>query len=139
MQSPIGQTHRDFVAEQREKDPEFAAEYEQMRALVEHEVALEALAERAEEELAHALAALRQSRHMSQRDLAEVCRIKQPMIARLERGKQSPAFPTLVKLAAALYAVVVISEEGVAVQPAEAAQPGKQQPTPTPRDRAVSG
>jgi transcriptional regulator with XRE-family HTH domain len=103
MHSPIGKTHRQYVAEQREQDPEFAAAYDEARI---------------ETDLALALAEVRELRNMSQRDLADTTGIKQPMINRLERAAQSPTVPTLFKLVRALGATVQIDPSGVTVRPA---------------------
>jgi ribosome-binding protein aMBF1 (putative translation factor) len=71
---------RQYVHEQIEKDPAFAKQLEQARAEVR---------------LAVALAQLREQRGMSQRDLARETGIKQPQIARLEKGGQLPTLDTL--------------------------------------------
>ena len=103
MHSPIGKTHRQYVAEQREQDPEFAAAYDEARI---------------EADLALALTDMRELRNMSQRDLADATGIKQPMINRLERAAQSPTVPTLFRLVRALGATVRIDPSGVTVRPA---------------------
>ena len=54
---------------------------------------------------------LREERGWSQRDLAKKTGIKQPQIARLEKGGQMPTIETLWKLADALNAKVVIGPE----------------------------
>lgn len=49
---------------------------------------------------------------ISQRDLAEATGIRQPMIARLERGGQTPTVTTLLKLTHALRATVELGPDG---------------------------
>jgi len=87
---------KEHLAEQM-KDPEFAEAYEAFGK---------------ELRLAIALAQAREARNMTQRDLAALTGIKQPMIARIEKG-QSPSLTTLAKIAAALNASVNISPTGV--------------------------
>jgi ribosome-binding protein aMBF1 (putative translation factor) len=62
---------RQYVRERSKNDPEFVAELTKARAEVQ---------------LAVAVARLRETRGMSQRDLARATGIKQPQIARLETG-----------------------------------------------------
>lgn len=101
----IGKPHRQYVAEQIERDPAFAAAYE--------EAGLEA-------RLALALADLRERRGMSQRELASMTGMKQPMIARLERGGQIPTVTTLLKLLHALNATAELGADGqISLQPRE--------------------
>ena len=78
---------RQYVRERSERDPEFAAHLRQARAEVQ---------------LAVAIAQLRERRGMSQRDLARMTGIKQPQIARLEKGEQLPTLDTLGRLLSAL-------------------------------------
>ncbi|MCK9455905.1 MAG: helix-turn-helix domain-containing protein [Candidatus Ozemobacteraceae bacterium] len=40
----------------------------------------------------------RQSKNLSQQKLGEISRIKQPIIARLEKGRTNPQLETLIKL-----------------------------------------
>ncbi len=61
--------------------------------------------------LAISLAEARESRHMTQRELAELSGIKQPMLARIERG-QMPNLVTIAKIAAALNAAFTINPDG---------------------------
>lgn len=51
---------------------------------------------------ARVLIALRQQLQMTQRELAAKAGIKQPQLARLESGKQSPRLETLVEIAASV-------------------------------------
>lgn len=86
-------SHRQYVREQTKRDAHFAKDIEEARAEVR---------------LAVMLARLREKRGLSQRDLARVTGIKQPQIARLEKGIQLPTIETLWRLADALGAEVVI-------------------------------
>lgn len=78
---------RQYVRERSEKNHEFAAHLRQARAEVQ---------------LAVAVAQLRERRGMTQRDLARATGIKQPQIARLEKGEQLPTLDTLGRLLSAL-------------------------------------
>jgi len=78
---------RQYVRERSERDPEFASELTKARAEVR---------------LAVAVARLRERRGMTQRDLAMATGIKQPQIARLEKGEQLPTLDTLGRLLSAL-------------------------------------
>jgi transcriptional regulator with XRE-family HTH domain len=71
------------------------------------------------EELAHAregtrlglaLTELREERGLTQREVSERTGIKQPMLARIERG-QMPTLPTLRRIAQALNARVIIAPD----------------------------
>jgi DNA-binding XRE family transcriptional regulator len=84
-----------FLDEQAQ-DPDWAGGYEAVKV----EVAM-----------GIAIAKAREARHLTQRDLAAITGIKQPQLARIERG-QAPKLATLVKIAAALNAAVSISPEG---------------------------
>lgn len=86
-------SHRQYVEEQTKRDPRFTKELEEARAEVR---------------LAVMLAHLREERGLSQRDLAKITGIKQPQIARIEKGGQMPTIETLWRLADALNAQVVI-------------------------------
>lgn len=55
--------------------------------------------------------ALAEARGMTQKQLSDVTKIKQPMLSRYERG-QIPAVPTLQKIAAALNAQITIKSDG---------------------------
>ena len=66
--------HRQFVQEQIEKSPEFAAEYSKVQL---------------EKSFAVALAMLREERGITQQQLADAAGLRQPMLARYENG-QSP-------------------------------------------------
>jgi DNA-binding XRE family transcriptional regulator len=85
----------DFVSKQMQ-NPEFAAAYS---------------AARAEFNLGLALARAREERRFTQRELAERSGVKQPMIARIEKG-QMPNVWTLAKIAMALNAAVTITPDG---------------------------
>jgi len=94
---------RQYVHEQIDKDSGFAAHLEQARAEVR---------------VAVAVAQLREQRGMSQRDLARQTGIKQPQIARLEKGDQLPTLDTLWRLLDALDARIELSPHGrVTVHP----------------------
>lgn len=85
--------HRQYVKEQIKPDPRFARELEEARAEVR---------------LAVMLVQFREKRGWSQRDLARITGIKQPQIARIEKGGQLPTLETLWRLADALQAKVII-------------------------------
>lgn len=80
-------THRQYIDEQIQKRPKFAADL----AEADREVAI-----------AVGLAKLREHRGFSQTTLATLTGMKQPQIARLESGAYLPAFGTLRKLLGAL-------------------------------------
>ena len=88
--------HRRYVREQIKRDPRFAQELASARAEVR---------------LALMIVRLREERGWSQRDLAKKTGIKQPQIARLEKGGQMPTIETLWRLADALNAKIVIGPE----------------------------
>src|SRR5437588_13049193 len=94
-------SHRQFVQEQIQADPEFAGLLEETR----REVAF-----------AIELARLRERRKMTQQALAEATGIKQPMLARYERG-QIPTVPTLQRLAQAMDAEVRITGSAIRFVP----------------------
>jgi len=85
--------HRQYVKEQIRRDPRFTKDLTEARA---------------EMRLAVMIARLREERGWSQRDLARITGIKQPQIARIEKGRQMPTLDTLWCLADALNARVVI-------------------------------
>ncbi len=85
--------HRQYVKDQIKRDPRFAKDLTEARAEVR---------------LAVMLTRLREQRGWSQRDLAKITGIKQPQIARIEKGGQIPTLETLWKLADAFNAQVVI-------------------------------
>ena len=72
-----------FIAAQRASDPEFAAEFDRLR-------------------LARRIRALRESRHLSQSELAVMVGTKQPNVARLESGRIVPRIDFLFRVARAL-------------------------------------
>ncbi len=103
MQKSIGKSHRQYVEERIERDPEFAAALEEVDA--DLDFALE-------------LVRQRERRGWTQRQLAEVSGIKQPMIARIERGSQSPRYSTIRKLLHALEATITLQPDGrVTIRP----------------------
>jgi DNA-binding XRE family transcriptional regulator len=83
--------HDEYVSSRREREPEFAASYDETSAAMA---------------LAMGLADLREHRNLSQRALAEKSGIKQPMINRIERGSQVPRTFTLLRLLAVLNGVL---------------------------------
>jgi ribosome-binding protein aMBF1 (putative translation factor) len=72
-----------FVAEQKEADPVFAAEFDRLR-------------------LARRIRTLRERRNVSQVELAAMIGTKQPNIARLESGRVTPRIDLLFRVARAL-------------------------------------
>ena len=88
--------HRQYVKEQIKRDPRLAKDLAEARAEVR---------------LAAMIARLREKRGWSQRDLAKITGIKQPQIARIEKGGQMPTLDTLWRLADALKAKVVIGPD----------------------------
>jgi len=94
---------RQYVHEQSKRDSEFATHLEQARSEVR---------------LAVAVAQLREQRGMSQRDLARETGIKQPQIARLEKGDHLPTLDTLWRLLSVLGARMELGPDGrVTVRP----------------------
>lgn len=79
-------TNDELIAEEM-VDPAFRAEWE--RTALARAVALRLVRYRAE-------------RDLSQRDLADLLDMKQPQVARLERGDINPTLNTLLRLAGAL-------------------------------------
>jgi transcriptional regulator with XRE-family HTH domain len=77
----------DEILQEELKDPEFRAEWE--RTALARAVALAVVRYRGD----HAL---------SQRDLAERLRMKQPQVARLELGEVNPSMETLMRVSAQL-------------------------------------
>ena len=91
---------RDFLQQQL-RDKDFAKEYHQTSQAVE---------------LGVEIAMRREQLGLTQQALAERTSIKQPMIARIEKG-QLPTLPTLQKIAQALDCVITISAKGVSITP----------------------
>ena len=89
---------RDFLNEQI-KDESFAKEYKE---------ASQAL------ELGIEIALRREELGLTQKELANRTAIKQPMIARIEKG-QIPTLPTLQKIAQALNSSITITGNKVAI------------------------
>ena len=83
---------RDYLNKQLE-DPEFAAEYEQLRP---------------EYEAIQAIIAARLACNMTQKELAEKTGIRQSNISRIESGTSSPTIDTLSRIAAGLGKKLVI-------------------------------
>ena len=94
---------RQYVRDRSKNDADFAAELTKARAEVQ---------------LAVAVAQLRERRGMSQRDLARATGMKQPQIARLEKGEQLPTLDTLGRLLGALGGRMEMGPDGmVSVHP----------------------
>lgn len=51
-----------------------------------------------EKELIRTLVSIREEKGLSQAELAKACKVKQPLIARLETGKHSPQVNSLLKI-----------------------------------------
>ena len=79
----LGRSLAEFVDEQRSKDPEFAAEWDQ-------------------HQLARRIRELRERRKLTQAQLASRARTTQSAIARLESGQVIPKIDLLQKIAVAL-------------------------------------
>jgi ribosome-binding protein aMBF1 (putative translation factor) len=82
-----------LLSEQLRGDPEFRAEWE--RTALGRAVALAVIRYRAAHEL-------------SQRDLAQRLRMKQPQVARLELGEVNPSIDTLMRIASNLQMTIRI-------------------------------
>ena len=94
-------SHRQFVQEQIETQPELAAEYKKAQIAARFAVAL---------------AMLRETQGLTQQQLAEATGLKQPMLARYENG-QIPTVPTLQRLAGALEVRVLIAPDAITFEP----------------------
>jgi len=81
------QTLEDFIREETAASPTFAVQLNEAEAAVD---------------LALALGRIRKHRKLTQRALADRTGIKQPQIARIERGSHVPSVTTLARLADAL-------------------------------------
>jgi len=102
---PLGKRYEEYRAARSEDD---AALQEELR-----EAAVQL-------ELGIALNQLRHVRGFSQRALAELTGIKQPMIVRIERGSQSPGIEIIVKIIRALNGVLQIGPDGcITARPVE--------------------
>ena len=86
-------SHQQYVAEKIAASPTFAEELAKAREGTR---------------LGLALTELREERGLTQREVSERTGIKQPMLARIERG-QMPTLPTLRRIAQALNARVIIA------------------------------
>jgi transcriptional regulator with XRE-family HTH domain len=80
-------TNDELIAEQLRTDPEFRAEWE--RTALARAVAATIIRYRSEHDL-------------SQRELADRLRMKQPQVARLELGEVNPSMETLMRVSAQL-------------------------------------
>ncbi len=95
-----------YVAEQNAASPTFASELARAREGTR---------------LGLVLTEMREARGLTQRELSEKTGIKQPMLARIERG-QMPTLPTLGRIAQALSArVVILPGEDVLIEAVETA------------------
>ena len=74
--------HRQYTDEQIKRDPRFARDLEEAKVQVRIVM----------------IARLREKRGLSQRDLAKIVGVKQPQIARLEKGDHLPTLETLLRL-----------------------------------------
>jgi transcriptional regulator with XRE-family HTH domain len=99
-------TFDQYLQESLTRHPELADVYEETRI---------------EEQLAQSLVRVREERRMTQRALAGASGVAQPVIARLERGTETPTIVTLQKLARALDAKVEISADGAKIHSARPA------------------
>lgn len=91
---------RDFLNEQL-KDKDFANEYKETTQALE---------------LGIEIALRREELGLTQKALAAKTSIKQPMIARIEKG-QIPTLPTLQKIAQALDSIITITGSKVSITP----------------------
>lgn len=91
---------RDFLSEQL-KDEGFAKEYKEANQALN---------------LGIEIALRREELGLTQQALATKTSIKQPMIARIEKG-QLPTLPTLQKIAQALDSVITINGNKVSISP----------------------
>ncbi len=104
-----------YVAEQIAASPTFAAELAKAREGTR---------------LGLALTKLREERGLTQREVSERTGIKQPMLARIERG-QMPTVPTLRRIAQALNARVIIAPDtAIVVEAIAETVPAKAVPKP---------
>lgn len=104
-----------YVAEQIAASPTFAAELAKAREGTR---------------LGLALTELREERSLTQREVSERTGIKQPMLARIERG-QMPTLPTLRRIAQALNARVIIAPDtAIIVEAIAETVPAKAVPKP---------
>lgn len=94
---PVGASYQEYRAREVERDPTLA------------EDARDASVELG---LGIALDHLRRQRGVTQRQLAEVSGIKQPMVARIERGSQSPGVAVLTRILSALNGFLTIGPDG---------------------------
>lgn len=95
---PLGKTFEEYRAEVFEYDPSLEGDLRKASAQLE---------------LGIALNRLREARGLSQRALAQLTGIKQPMIVRIERGSQSPGIETIAKILRALNGALEISPDGM--------------------------
>jgi len=90
----------EWLTEETERDPEFSDELRRAEATLRFGIEL---------------ARFREERGLTQRALAERAGIKQPQLARIERG-QIPTVPTLARLAGALNITFEVRPEGLGVR-----------------------
>jgi ribosome-binding protein aMBF1 (putative translation factor) len=94
-------TNDELIAEELRTDPEFRTEWE--RTALARSVAVAIVRYRAEQDL-------------SQRELAQRLGMKQPQVARLERGEVNPSIETLMRLAGELRIEFTIDIKPVAAK-----------------------
>ena len=110
-----------YVAEQIATSPTFAGELAKAREGTR---------------LGLALTELREQRGLTQRDVSERTGIKQPMLARIERG-QMPTLPTLRRITQALNARVIIAPDTAIVVEAISGEMAEPKRKSIKRDRAA--
>jgi transcriptional regulator with XRE-family HTH domain len=102
---PLGKTFDEYRVAVIEDDPTLAEDLR--RASVELELGI-------------ALQHLRWERGLSQRALADLSGMKQPTLARIERGSQPPGIGTLTRILGALNGVLSVMPDGrIIARPAE--------------------
>ncbi len=101
------QTLDDFLQEETQRDPAFAAALTE----VHHD-----------DQLGAELAMMRERQGLTQRELAERAGISQPMLNRIERGNQTPKISTLWKILRALQAYLHLDplRDEISVAPSNA-------------------
>ncbi|MCI0571304.1 MAG: helix-turn-helix domain-containing protein [Myxococcaceae bacterium] len=87
--SVLGSYLDDHITEQREKDLDFAAEFDRLS-------------------LARLVREARKSAHLSQEQLAVRAGLRQPHVARIESGKVTPKLPMLQRISEALGATMEV-------------------------------
>ncbi|MGN1165251.1 MAG: helix-turn-helix domain-containing protein [Lachnospiraceae bacterium] len=67
---------------------------------------------RIQEELILTMIKAREEKHLSQAQLARICNVKQPVIARMESGKHSPQVDSLLRILLPLgYTLKIVPKE----------------------------